>query len=69
MDTVSAAMSWLGNHRRYSIQIYFDSQVYSDMAFGLENNGFNFPGKTLRTQYTSKQHLLEFWRRTWHITL
>lgn len=65
-QNTSVLMSWLGM-AAYTLQIYFDSSGYSDMAIGLGKMfGFNFR-ENFRYPYISDS-VSEFWRR-WHISM
>jgi alginate O-acetyltransferase complex protein AlgI len=66
LNALSMSAAWLGT-LAYTLQIYFDSSGYSDMAVGLSlligvrlPYNFNSPYKA--------RSIVDFWRR-WHITL
>ena len=65
-DELSIGLAWFGA-ACYTLQIYFDFSVYSEMAIGLgQMFGFQFL-ENFDYPYSSKT-VSEFWRR-WHISL
>ena len=66
LEKINTPLAWLGIFG-YTMQIFFDFSVYSDMAIGLGKIfGFHFL-ENFNYPYISR-NIQEFWRR-WHISL